>query len=138
MVGDVTVENAKIIALALGLSEKLISLTIVAVGTSLPELITCYQATKKGETDLAIGNIAGSQILNIVLILGTASTIRPIYNIIDFKDELEILMIGNLIYLFIPFINERHRMGRLAGLLFVLLYFAYMTINVLEEMNIIA
>lgn len=133
--GDFTVNGASNIALALGLSQKLIGLTIVAVGTSLPELITCLQATKKGETDLAIGNIVGSQIFNIILILGASSTIMPLQNVGGFLDDILILIIGNLIYLMAPFTNERHRIGRLMGITFVVFYFAYISIQVLENIN---
>ena len=71
---DNSVEIAKI----LGISEKLISLTIVAFSTSLPELITSIAATRKGETDMAIGNILGSQLFNILLIIGVSAALTPI------------------------------------------------------------
>ncbi|MBR3281658.1 MAG: calcium/sodium antiporter [Clostridia bacterium] len=135
--GDITVDNARLIALAMGLSEKLIAITIVAVGTSLPELITCIQATKKGETDLAIGNIAGSQIFNIILILGTSGAIKPIANVMGFREELLILIIGNIIYAITPFIGIKHKMGRAVGICFVLFYFAYMGVKVLSELGVI-
>ena len=135
--GDITVDNARLIALAMGLSEKLIAITIVAVGTSLPELITCLQATRKGETDLAIGNIAGSQIFNIILILGTSGAIKPIANVIGFREEMLILIAGNLVYAITPFIGTKHRMGRAVGIFFVFFYFAYMGVKVLGELGII-
>ena len=135
--GDITVDNARDVALKIGLSEKLVAITIVAVGTSLPELITCLEATRKGETDLAIGNIAGSQIFNIIMILGVSGAISPIHEVIGFKEEIIILIIGNLIYAIAPFLDERHRIGRSTGALFVMFYFAYMVVTVLEEMQII-
>ncbi len=135
--GDITVDNARDVALEIGLSEKLVAITIVAIGTSLPELITCLEATKKGETDLAIGNIAGSQIFNIILILGVSGAISPIREVIGFKEEIMILIVGNLIYAVAPFLDERHRIGRTTGALFVMFYFAYMVVTVLEEMQII-
>ncbi len=133
--GDLTVENASNVALIMGLSEKLIGITIVAMGTSLPELITCLEATRKGETDLAIGNIAGSQIFNIILILGTSSAIMPLSNLQDFSDEIIMLIAGNLIFAIAPFLNDRHRIGRILGLCFVIFYFSYMIIEILENMN---
>ena len=133
--GDNTVDNAELVAHILGLSDKLIALTIVAIGTSLPELITCVEATRKGELDLAIGNIAGSQLFNILLILGTSSAIRPIDNIYGFKSEILIILIGNIIYAIAPFINEKHRLGRSIGIAFVLFYIAYISVTVLEELN---
>ncbi len=135
--GDITVDNARLVALSLGLSDKLISLTIVALGTSLPELITCMQALKKKETDLAIGNIAGSQVFNILLVLGASSAIRPIYNVSGYLDEIMILIVGNAIFAIAPFVSEKHRVGRFTGISFVLIYFGYMTILVLESLNII-
>ena len=133
--GDITVDNARLVALAMGLSEKLIAITIVAVGTSLPELITCVEATKKGETDLAIGNIAGSQIFNIILILGSSAAIKPIANVFGFREELLILIIGNLVYAIIPFIGEKHKINRWVGAFFVLFYFAYMGVKVASEVS---
>lgn len=85
--GNVTVEAAKAIALQLGMSENLIGLTVVAVGTSLPELVTSIVAAKKGESGLSIGNAIGSNIMNILFILGASATIMPlaasVYNMID-------------------------------------------------------
>jgi len=133
--GDITVDNARLVALAIGLSEKLIAITIVAVGTSLPELITCVEATKKGETDLAIGNIAGSQIFNILLILGSSASIKPITNVFGFREELLILIIGNLVYAIVPFIGEKHKINRWVGTIFVLFYFAYMGVKVATEIS---
>lgn len=131
--GDITVNSASDIALYMGLSQKLISLTIVAIGTSLPELITCIHAARKGETDLAIGNIAGSQIFNILLILGTSASIMPINQVRDFADDIMILIFGNIIFLVAPFLNERHRIGRVLGATFVIFYFSYIVIQVLEN-----
>ena len=75
--GDLVVNSASAIAMQLGMSENLVGLTIVAVGTSLPEFVTSVIATKKGELDMAVGNILGSNIFNILLILGCASVINP-------------------------------------------------------------
>ncbi len=76
--GQVSVAAASALARALGLSETLIGLTIVAIGTSLPELITSIVATKRGETAIAIGNVIGSNLFNILLILGVSCFIAPI------------------------------------------------------------
>lgn len=134
--GDFTVDNASSIAARIGLSEKLIAITIVAIGTSLPELITCVEATRKGETDLAIGNIAGSQIFNIIMVLGASSAIMPIQNVIGFKEELSILIAGNLIYAIAPYVYARHRVDRMLGVGFVIFYFAYMAVTVMEEIAV--
>lgn len=76
--GDCVVKSASKIASDLGMSEMLIGLTIVACGTSLPELVTSIVAAKKGECDMAIGNVVGSNMLNLLFILGMAATINPI------------------------------------------------------------
>ena len=76
--GDLVVDNASAIALKLGMSELLVGLTIVAIGTSLPELVTSIVAAKKGENDIAIGNAIGSCIFNIVLILSLTAIINPV------------------------------------------------------------
>ena len=76
--GDLVVDSACRIAETFGLSQTFIGLTIVAVGTSLPELVTSMVAAGKGENDLAVGNVVGSNIFNILLILGASATIKPI------------------------------------------------------------
>lgn len=76
--GDLVVDSAREIALALGMSEKLVGLTIVSIGTSLPELVTSLMAAKKGEVDIAVGNVVGSNIFNILFILGISAAITPI------------------------------------------------------------
>ena len=133
--GDFVVDNAVLIAESLGISEKLISLTIVAFGTSLPELITCISATKRGDTDLALGNIIGSQIFNILLIVGVSATIAPIYDIIGYTDEITILLIGNIIFALLPFIGQKNKIGRTSGVSFVIFYFIYMLNMVFENLQ---
>ena len=134
--GDFVVDNAVLIAEGFGISKKLISLTIVAFGTSLPELITCISATKKGESDLAIGNIIGSQIFNILLIVGLSAAISPIMNVSGYIDELKILIIGNIIFAMLPFIGQKDKVGRASGVAFVSFYFIYMVKLVCENLNV--
>lgn len=133
--GDLVVDNASLIAGALGISEKLISLTIVAFGTSLPELITCVSATKRGETDLAIGNIIGSQIFNIILIIGSAAAITPIQGVRAYQDEIAILLIGNIIFAMLPFVGQKDKVGRASGIAFVAFYLTYMISLVYENLQ---
>lgn len=76
--GDMVVDSASVIGASFGMSDNLIGLTIVALGTSLPELVTTVVAAKKGENDLALGNVIGSNVFNVLLILGTASVVFPI------------------------------------------------------------
>ncbi len=128
--GDTVVDNAVAIAQAIGISEKLISLTIVAVSTSLPELITSITATAKGETDMAIGNIVGSQIFNILLIIGMSSLLKPIAYSIAYNQDLLLLLAGTIVFALFPFIGEKNKMTRENGILFTIVYLVYM-INVI-------
>lgn len=128
--GDFVVESASAIAKAMGISEKLISLTIVAVSTSLPELITSITATAKGETDMAIGNIVGSQIFNILLIIGLSSLLKPINYSLSYNEDLVLLLAGNIVFALFPFIGEKNKMTRENGILFVIVYVVYM-INII-------
>lgn len=127
--GDFVVDNAVVIAQLIGISEKLISLTIVAISTSLPELITSITATIKGETDMAIGNIVGSQIFNILLIIGVSSILSPITYSTVYNQDLVLLLAGTTVFALFPFIGEKHKMTRENGILFVIVYIVYM-INV--------
>ena len=124
--GDLVVDNAVAIAQAAGISEKLISLTIVAISTSLPELITSVTATIKGETDMAIGNIVGSQIFNILLILGTSSILSPIAYSASYNKDMVLLLAGTTVFALFPFIGEKHKMTRENGILFTIVYIVYM------------
>ena len=124
--GDFVVDNAVVIAQAMGISEKLIGLTIVAVSTSLPELITSITATMKGETDLAIGNIVGSQTFNILLILGLSSILSPIAYTASYNKDMVLLLAGSIVFALFPFIGEKHKMTRENGILFVIVYVVYM------------
>ncbi len=133
--GDFVVDNAVLIAEGLGISEKLISLTIVAFGTSLPELITCVSATRRGEVDLAVGNIVGSQIFNILMIVGLSAFITPIYSIRGYVDEIMVLLIGSIIFAIIPFIGQKDKVGRTSGIAFVSFYLIYMISLVIENLQ---
>lgn len=121
--GDVVVDSASAIAASLGLSETLIGLTIVAIGTSLPELVTSIVASRKGESGLALGNAIGSNIFNIFFILGMSSSLRPIAvaqeNITD-----TLVLIGICVLMFL-FAKMGDRICRGKGLIIVALYIAY-------------
>lgn len=123
--GKWTVEGVIALARLIGMSEYFISLTIVAIGTSLPELFTSIIAALKKDVDLAVGNIVGSNIFNIFFILGVSSLIAPIalpaFAIIDLSILLGITF---LLFLFM-FIGKKHELERWQGITFVLLYIAY-------------
>lgn len=125
--GDFVVDNASRIATLLGISERVISLTIVAISTSLPELITSALATYKGEIDLAIGNIIGSNILNIVLIVGIMAIINPIPYSVSFNKDLMIFLIGMIFLFIVPFIGEKYKIERVSGFIYLISYFIYIS-----------
>lgn len=121
--GDLVVDNACAIAAAFGLSETLIGLTIVAIGTSLPELVTSITASRMGESGLALGNVVGSNIFNIMFILGLSSTIHPIASDMLARIDILILIISTtIIYVFC---RIRKGMGRFMGLVCVAAYIVY-------------
>ena len=125
--GDFVVDNASRIATLLGISERVISLTIVAISTSLPELITSALATYKGEIDLAIGNIIGSNILNIVLIVGIMAIINHIPYSVSFNKDLMIFLIGMIFLFIVPFIGEKYKIERVSGFIYLISYFIYIS-----------
>lgn len=124
--GDLVVDHSVEIAKILGISEKLISLTIVAFSTSLPELITSISATRKGETDIAIGNVLGSQIFNILLIIGLSSVVAPISYSKAYDSNLILLVIGSAMLALFPYIGKKNEMTRSNGVIFTFVYIAYL------------
>ena len=124
--GDLAVDNAVKVATILGLSEKIISVTILAVGTSLPELVTSVSAAAKGKSDIAIGNILGSNIFNMLLIIGTSAAIKPIVYNVSYNKDLIILLAGTLVLALFPLIPPKNEMSRMNGVIYVLMYLGYM------------
>ena len=128
--GDMVVDSATKIAKTLGMSANLIGLTIVAVGTSLPELVTSVVATKKDETEIAIGNVIGSNIFNILLIIGLASTISPLtIGMFSLIDIIFMTIITILLYLFM---KKSNSLTKLHGYIFILIYIGYMTYTMMR------
>ena len=121
--GDLTVNSAKEIARAFGLSEALIGLTIVALGTSLPELVTSIVAAKKGESDISLGNVVGSNIFNIFLILGTSAAISPMTVTNTYMYDIGLLLLATVV-VFIPIVVTK-KVGRGVGTAMVASYIAY-------------
>lgn len=122
--GNFVVDSASNIARSFGMSENLVGLTIVALGTSLPEFVTSVVAAKKGESDIAIGNVIGSNLFNIFLILGVSSVISPIViNSNIFVDMFFLLLVTLLVYFFSI---TKQKVTRWEGIVLCLLYIAYM------------
>ena len=129
--GEFVVTTAETLALMAGMSKLLVGLTIVAVGTSLPELVTSMVAAKKGENDIAVGNAVGSSIFNILLILGVASTIKPIgFELSTYIDV--IAMAVSAIMLFI-FAYKGSKVNRWQGALMIAIYAIYLTFIILRN-----
>lgn len=128
--GDMVVNSATSIATSFGMSANLVGLTIVAVGTSLPEFVTSIVAIKKGETEIAIGNVIGSNLFNILLVLGLAAVINPIsMSILAFIDIVFMVLITLLLYLFM---KKRNSLVKSQGIILVVLYIAYMTYTIIR------
>ena len=123
--GKLVVDNAVSMAQSLGVSEKIIGLTIVAAGTSLPELATSVVAAMKKNADIAIGNIVGSNIFNIFLILGVSGMIRPLAFNSSFNTDLYLLA-GGTIFLFLAmFTGKRHKLDRWEAFVLLATYLLY-------------
>lgn len=128
--GDLVVNSASAIASQFGMSENLIGLTIVAVGTSLPELVTSVMATKKGEVDIAVGNVIGSNIFNILLILGCASVINPM--VVSTVALMDIIFVVLMTGSFILTTYKNREVSKKIGIPMVLIYMFYIIITIIR------
>ncbi|MBU2887961.1 calcium/sodium antiporter [Gilvimarinus agarilyticus] len=130
--GKWVVDGAFELSLLFGLSETFIGLTVVAIGTSLPELVTSAMAARKGQADLAVGNVVGSSIFNLLWILGLSSVIRPLpFDVVSNSDILMVIASSTLLITAIV-IGGKARIGRFMGFVFVLVYLAYLVYLVLR------
>lgn len=129
--GDWVVDSASTLAMALGMSETMVGLTIVAVGTSLPELVTSFVAARKGEVDMALGNAIGSNVFNILLVLGIASTISPIGFMMSNAVDIAAVIVATIVCWAVAAKNKS--LGRAMGIIMVVSYFAYMVYVVMRE-----
>lgn len=122
--GNFAVESATDIAHQLGIPEKVIGLTVVALGTSLPELVTSAVAAKKGNSDIAIGNVVGSNIFNVLLILGVTVTIRPVPADMSMMIDLLVVVGASVLFAVTSFLGKRIR--RVEGAVYLTFYAAYL------------
>jgi cation:H+ antiporter len=123
--GKFVVDHSIKIATLMGVSEKIIGLTIVAIGTSLPELMTSVVAALKKNSDIAIGNVIGSNIFNIFLILGVSSMINPVQFNPLFNTEMYLLAGGTLVLFIAMFTGRRKKLDRWEGAVLVGIYLLY-------------
>ena len=121
--GDLTVDAASRIAIDLGMSQTLVGLTIVSIGTSLPELVTSVVAARKNEVDMAVGNAVGSNIFNILMVLGVASAINPVALIRENIIDIVILIVFSLIVWI--YAATKQRISRKEGISMVCMYLIY-------------
>ena len=125
--GNWIVDGATAIASYFNWPEAIVGLTIVAIGTSLPELATSIVAAFKNKADIAIGNVAGSNIFNVFWILGLSSVINPIpYNPSELNRDAIMAIIAAIMLFLAIFIGKKHHIQRLEGTIFLITYFAYM------------
>jgi cation:H+ antiporter len=128
--GDLVVESASAIAQQLGMSQNLIGLTIVAIGTSLPELVTSVVATKKGELDIATGNVIGSNIFNLLLIIGASVAINPM--VVSTVAIIDIMFTVAVVILFIILTGKNESLDKVKGIPLILIYVAYIIYTIIR------
>lgn len=131
--GRLLVDQAVTIAELVGLSEAVIGLTVVAVGTSLPELATSVIAAIRGQNDIAVGNVVGSNIFNVLWILGLSSTIAPLPMSQALSLDTLVGVGATMLLFLILFVGKRHTIERWQGVSFVLLYVVYVTFLVVQS-----
>jgi cation:H+ antiporter len=131
--GKLFVDSAVELAMSFGMSKAVIGLTIVAIGTSLPELATSIVAALKKNSDIAVGNVVGSNIFNIFFILGASSVISPLErgNITDI--DLYACIFASLVLLASGYVMGRHKVTKAEGIIFVLLYIGYLSYQVQQS-----
>lgn len=135
--GQWIVDGAVHIASTLGLSQSLIGLTIVAVGTSLPELAASAMAAVKHKTDIAVGNVVGSNIFNVLWILGISSVVRPLNFTEKSYLDLGVNLVATIFLFAALFVGKRHVLERWQGVLFFIGYFAYIVFLVIQDLGLI-
>lgn len=129
--GDMVVKNGTNIALSLGMSETLVGLTIIAIGTSLPELVTSITAALKKESEIALGNIVGSNIFNILFVLGASSVLTPLA--VDNKVFIDIIIMVLLTILLLVFSRTNFKIGKREGMILVVAYVIYLVYIILRN-----
>ena len=132
--GKLVVDNSINVATEFGVSQKIIGLTIIAAGTSLPELVTSIVAAFKKNSDIAIGNVIGSNIFNVLLVLSISSFINPISFSTSFNQNILILIGGTLFLILAMFTGKRKKLDRWEALILLSFYLVYTTYLVSKEM----
>ena len=128
--GKWIVEGAAAIALQLGMSDVVVGLTIVAIGTSLPELATSVVAVRRGNVDIAVGNVVGSNIFNIFMVLGISATVKPLPFPAGGNLDIIVVIFASLLLFLFMFTGLSRTVDRWEGAIFVIIYCAYITFRV--------
>ncbi|GAA0602394.1 calcium/sodium antiporter [Virgibacillus siamensis] len=129
--GNLVVDNGTEIAYSLGMSETLVGLTIIAIGTSLPELVTSISAALKKESEIALGNIVGSNIFNILFVLGSSAAISPIA--VDDKVFIDVILMILLTVVLLVFSRTSFKVGKREGLVLAAAYIIYLVYIILRN-----
>ncbi len=125
--GQAIVESAVTLANQMGVSESIIGLTIVALGTSLPELATSAMAAYRRNSDIALGNVVGSNIFNVFFILGTSAVIKPLPSYVGLEIDALMAMMGGVVVWLLIKSSRKRRLTRLGGVVLLLGYAVYLT-----------
>jgi len=133
--GDLVVDSASAIAIKFGMSELMVGLTIVAVGTSLPELVTSVVAARKGELDIAVGNAVGSSIMNILLILGVSAVLSPISIEPSALVDVIVMALSILIIFFTTL--KKNSVGKITGASMLAVYVLYIAYIIIRNIGLI-
>lgn len=129
---DLVVDNATFVASAAGISERVIGITVVALGTCLPELVTSVVAALRGNSDIAVGNVTGSNIANLLLVMGGPALFSSIPYDAAYNLDLALVAAFSLALVGFCYVGRRHEMSRVNGVIFVVLYAAYIAASVLR------
>ena len=129
---DLVVDNATLVASAAGVSERVIGITVVALGTCLPELVTSVVAALRGNSDIAVGNVTGSNIANLLLVMGGPALFSSIPYDAAYNLDLALVAVFSLALVGFAYVGRRHEMSRANGVIFVVLYAAYIAASVLR------
>jgi cation:H+ antiporter len=130
--GDWIVEGAVSLAFKLGISQSVVGLTIVAIGTSLPELATSVVAAHKGKPDIAVGNVVGSNIFNIFFVLGVSAIIKPISFHSRSNIDIGVVILASLLLFTFMFTGQKRSIDRWEGVVFLMLYGAYLAFQIIR------
>lgn len=129
---DLVVDNATLVASAAGISERVIGITVVALGTCLPELVTSVVAALRGNSDIAVGNVTGSNIANLLLVMGGPALFSSIPYDAAYNLDLALVAAFSLALVGFCYVGRHHEMSRVNGVIFVVLYAAYIAASVLR------